>query len=104
MTAVANDNARRKQGNAITRIIRKFIEGRRNERGMRAMLDLGDHLLRDIGVTRFDIHLALRSAGSRSSGEYLSRVAEENRRAQSQAVSISPIIRHPVANEMKLAA
>ncbi|MBY3433921.1 DUF1127 domain-containing protein [Rhizobium laguerreae] len=81
MTAVANDNACQSNGNAISRFIRKIIESRRARRGMHEMLSLGDHLLRDIGVTRFDVHTAL-NASNGSCGERLANLAQENRRSQ----------------------
>ncbi|MCS4088853.1 DUF1127 domain-containing protein [Rhizobium sp. BK176] len=103
MTAVANDNACNSKGNAISRFIRKYIEARRARQGMRDMLSLGDHLLRDIGVTRFDVHTAL-NAPSGSCGERLAILAEENRRTQFRMACGKSGFR-PQANEtVKLAA
>jgi len=104
MTAVANDNVRRNRGNVISRLLRSFIENRRNKRGMRDMLGLGDHLLRDIGITRFDIQQALRSSGQESCGERLARLAEENRLAQMYSPRISKVVRRHADEQMKLAA
>lgn len=102
MTAVANDNACQSKGNVISRFIRKYIEARRARRGMRDMLSLGDHLLRDIGVTRFDVYTAL-NAPRGSCGEKLAIIAEENRSTQFRMACGKSGF--PLANEMvKLAA
>ncbi|MDW9481115.1 DUF1127 domain-containing protein [Sinorhizobium meliloti] len=77
---VANDSACHKRGNAISRFFRKLIDDRRARRGMRDMLSLGDHLLRDIGVSRFDIHLAMKGPVG-TCGDRLSLLAQQNRRA-----------------------
>ncbi|MCZ7860660.1 DUF1127 domain-containing protein [Agrobacterium salinitolerans] len=104
MTAVANDNVCRTQGNAISRFVRKFIEARRARQGMRDMLALGDHLLRDIGVSRFDIHTAMR-APVNSCAARLAALAEENRRSQVRIETEARGIRPQTVNEqVKLAA
>lgn len=104
MTAVANDNACCKQENAISRFLRKFIENRRARQGMRDMLALGDHLLRDIGVSRFDIHTAMRSSAGSCAGR-LAKLAEENRRSQFRIETQARTVRPYTANEqVKLAA
>jgi uncharacterized protein YjiS (DUF1127 family) len=103
MTAVANDNACQSKGNAISRFLRKYLEARRARRGMHDMLSLGDHLLRDIGVSRFDVHTAL-NAPRGSCGEKLALLAEENRRTQFRMACGKSGFR-PLANEtVKLAA
>jgi uncharacterized protein YjiS (DUF1127 family) len=104
MTAVANDNLCQIKGNAISRFIRKFIEARHARRGMRDMLALGDHLLRDIGVSRFDIYTAMRSPAG-SSSERLAALAEQNRRLQVRQENQARTIRPNTVNEqMRLAA
>lgn len=104
MTAVANDNACCKQENALSRIFRKFIENRRARQGMRDMLALGDHLLRDIGVSRFDIHTAMRAPVGSCAGR-LAQLAEENRRSQFRIEVQSRSVRpHAVNEQVKLAA
>lgn len=104
MTAVANDNVCRTRGNAISRFVRKFIEARRARRGMHDMLALGDHLLRDIGVSRFDIHTAMRTPVG-SCAARLAALAEQNRssqfRLETEARGICPLA---VNEQAKLAA
>lgn len=82
MTAVANDNLCPTRPNAFVRFVRNLIQKRRDARSMRAMMEMNDHILRDIGVTRFDIRYALDVGRGESSGARLARVVEENRLAQ----------------------
>lgn len=104
MTAVANDNVCRTQGNAISRFVRKFIEARRARQGMRDMLALGDHLLRDIGVSRFDIHTAMRASVGSCTAR-LAALAEQNRRSQVRLENLACAGRpHTVNEQVKLAA
>lgn len=104
MTAVANDNACRTEKSAISRFVRKFIDARRARRGMHEMLNLGDHILRDIGVSRSDIHAVMKKA-PRSYADHLAAIAEENRRSQFRLETMSQSVRQYTANEqVKLAA
>jgi uncharacterized protein YjiS (DUF1127 family) len=85
----------------LSRIFTKIVERRRAKQNMRRMLELGDHILRDIGVTRHDIVLAMRS--NEVSVEYLTKVSEENSRAHMGVQVVSSL---PLAAEgrLKLAA
>jgi len=104
MTAIitANDNVCRTPKNTISHLIRAFIERRRQKRSMREMLSYGDHILADIGVTRFDIQHALHEDDGRSCSERLTRIVDENRRAYERRMRELPA---PVGSSMaKLAA
>lgn len=104
MTAVANDNACRTQENAISRFMRTFLQNRRNARALRVMLEMNDHLLRDIGLSRFDIQSALKARVSESCGARLARVVEENRKAQVRHErAVSEIRPHTADEQARLA-
>jgi uncharacterized protein YjiS (DUF1127 family) len=104
MTAVANDNTCTQPGNAISRYFRKFMAARRTRQGMREMLALGDHLLRDIGVSRRDIYSVMAApVGSRN--ERLAQLAEENRNSQMRIEARSSTVRlNATSEQVKLAA
>ena len=50
-----------------------------HRRGIRTMLELDDHLLRDMGVTRADVRRAANLPLSESAGDALVRASRRNR-------------------------
>lgn len=54
---------------------RKFIKARRARRQLQEMLHMSDHLLADIGLTRFDVAIALRCRDSIEVNKSLSQAA-----------------------------
>jgi uncharacterized protein YjiS (DUF1127 family) len=105
MTLVANDNTRPSSPGLLSRLVSRFIARRRNVRAMRALLEMSDHILRDIGVTRHDIRFAIRAGITESCGARLARVVEERRLAGARRERAATDIRpHTVNEQTKLAA
>ena len=61
----------------LTRAVINFVDQRRTMR----LLDLDDHMLRDIGLTRSDVTSAI-YAGDGPASQHLARRAEERRSAK----------------------
>lgn len=81
MRKVANDNVCPHKQGAIARFISEMVRARRARKATREMLSLGDHILRDIGLSRFDVMVAMR--GPRGGCcDRLRQLADENRRSQ----------------------
>lgn len=103
MTAAANCNSAPHSASFFSRLIRGFIQKRRNARAIRSMLEMNDHMLRDIGINRFDIYSALKSR--ESCGARLTRVVEENRLAQVRNERAATEIRpHSADEQVRMAA
>ncbi|MGI9387031.1 MAG: DUF1127 domain-containing protein [Methyloligellaceae bacterium] len=64
----------------LIRRVRHYASIVEERRQVRAMLDLDDHLLRDIGLERDDIREALSGPLSASPGAHLQRVKEQRNR------------------------
>jgi uncharacterized protein YjiS (DUF1127 family) len=69
-----------KRGFSLQSIIARFIERRREARAIRQLLELPDAMLRDIGVSRWDVQSAITGRGCPSKS--LERAASENRTLQ----------------------
>jgi uncharacterized protein YjiS (DUF1127 family) len=68
-----------KRGFSLQSLISRFIERRREARAVRQLLELPDSMLRDIGLTRWDVQAA---AGCYTPSKTLARAASENRTLQ----------------------
>ncbi len=55
--------------------LQRFAATRRDRRRVNELLHLSDSLLRDIGITRFDVYSAVRSTGNGSASAVLAGVA-----------------------------
>lgn len=60
--------------------IKDLVQARQRRRRLRKMLDLDDHLLEDIGVTRAEVHMALDLPLSVNAATELYRMSLERRR------------------------
>ena len=103
MTSAANDNTKQMRKNFFGRMLHNFVENRRASRKMREMLNLGDHILRDIGLSRHDINGCL-NIGGKSGTQYLLNIAEENRREQVRLMREALTIRRVTTDQVKIAA
>lgn len=65
-----------KRGFSLQSLIYRFIARRREARAVRQLLELSDSMLRDIGLTRWDVQAA---AGCYTPSKSLARTASENR-------------------------
>lgn len=72
-------NARQSPGFWPSNLIKRLIQRRRDAKAVRQLLDLPDSLLRDIGLTRYDVVRAVNSAGGSRPSRLLSSAAHENR-------------------------
>lgn len=72
---------------------RFLIKRRRDRRQLAEMMTMSDALLRDIGLTRFDIMAAIQAKGEVTSTSSLSRVAA----ARGAAVHVIETARVPVS-------
>jgi uncharacterized protein YjiS (DUF1127 family) len=70
-----------------------FIKRHRERRQLTEMLSMSDSLLRDIGLTRFDIQTAMRSKGGLTPTANLSKVSA----ARGAAVHVIETARVPVS-------
>jgi uncharacterized protein YjiS (DUF1127 family) len=68
-----------KRGYSLQSIITRFIERRREARAVRQLLELPDSMLRDIGLTRWDVQAAVSGFGGGTPSKSLARAASENR-------------------------
>jgi uncharacterized protein YjiS (DUF1127 family) len=100
--APANDNACPGRKSGFLEMLRAYFRYRKQRRAMVQMLSFSDHVLADIGVTRFDIQHALVDDGSRSCGERLSRIADENRRDHERLMREA--LPHPGDGQLRIAA
>ena len=84
-----------KSGFSLRSIIARIIQRRREARTARQLLDLSDTLLRDIGLTRYDVMAGAASSWTRSPERLLSNAASDNRRilAANDASSASVVAR-----------
>ncbi len=71
-----------KRGFSLQSIISRFIERRREARAVRQLLELPDSMLRDIGLTRWDVRVAISGAKGCAPSKSLARAASENRTLQ----------------------
>lgn len=105
MSTAANDNACSRSGNTFSRLLKSFVARGRHRRVMREMMGLNDHMLRDIGVTRFDVVRAVHGRNEGSRGDALARIVERNRleqvRLEMAALEIRP---HSADERVMLAA
>lgn len=69
----------------------RLLKRRRDRQHLSELLNLSDALLRDIGLTRFDIREAMRT-GELSSSQALSRIVAFNATAGVAKVGTSPSI------------
>lgn len=67
-------------GFSLRSLFARYIQHRREVRAVRQLLELPDSLLRDIGLTRFDVVAAATASGRQSPAKILSSAASENRR------------------------
>ncbi|SHO64209.1 protein of unknown function [Pseudoxanthobacter soli DSM 19599] len=70
----------------VAKAIAAFLEAARNRREARALLTMDDCMLRDIGITRGDVHSALASAPRRDPTARLRILAVERRAAAKAAL------------------
>lgn len=66
----------------LSRRLSERLRQRRDRRALRRITDLDDHLLRDIGVTRAEVELALSAPLTLDAGTELRRLANERRRVE----------------------
>jgi uncharacterized protein YjiS (DUF1127 family) len=104
MTASANDNPCPGTTTALTRFFRSVALRMRERRALRELLSLDDHLLRDIGVTRYDVMMASNPSASGTCGSRLARAVEENRRSSTYELVASLRLPLPGGENVKLAA
>jgi uncharacterized protein YjiS (DUF1127 family) len=71
------DNSKR--GFSLQSILSRLTARRREARAIRQLRDLSDSMLRDIGLTRWDVEAAISGSGRFAPSKSLDRAASENR-------------------------
>jgi uncharacterized protein YjiS (DUF1127 family) len=77
-----------KRGYPLQSIIARFVERRREARAVRQLMELPDSMLRDIGLTRWDVQAAVSGFGGSTPSKSLARAASENRQAANSSFSM----------------
>lgn len=72
-------------GFSLRSIVSHLVKRRRDARAMRALVELPDYVLADIGLTRFDVQSAMHAGWRETPSAALERTALENRAMQHAA-------------------
>lgn len=86
MITYENSQAERFYGSAITRVLGRLLRivtirvtEKKNRKGLSALTDLDDRMLRDLGVTRDEVRWAIQQPLGIDAGAELTRSARANR-------------------------